>query len=267
MSAIRTSLAALLTTLLFLPPLLGQAPPKKEGGKNTASRIEKKTYEFKEAGKEIEYAQFVPSTYEKEKKTPLMVCLHGLFSNPQQIIRYKGLTDLAEKHGYVVVAPMGYNTTGWYGAKSPLNSGKTDPANLSELSEKDVMNVLGIARKEFNIDSDRIYLMGHSMGGGGTFHLALKHPDIWAGLAPIAPAIYRPAADVEKIKHIPVIVVQGAKDFLVPATGTRKWIDEMKKLDMKYEYIEDPDGDHVSIAAMNLPKIFEFFGKQKRNGK
>lgn len=267
MPAIRTTISILFTSLYFVSVLPAQAPPKKETGKSAPSRVEKKTYDFKEAGKVMEYAQFVPSTYDKEKKSPLMVCLHGLFSNPQQIIRYKGLTDLAEKHGYVLVAPMGYNTTGWYGAKSPLNSGKTDPENLSELSEKDVMNVLGIARKEFNIDPDRIFLMGHSMGGGGTIHLALKNPDIWAGLAPIAPAIYRPAADVQKIKHIPVIVVQGAKDFLVPASGTRKWIDEMKKLDMKHEYIEDPDGDHTSVAITYLPKIFEFFAKQVRNGK
>jgi len=260
----RIVLACLLTCSLH--PALAQAPPKKEAGKTTASRIEKKTYEFKDAGKEIEYAQFVPSGYDKEKKYPLMVCLHGLFSNPQQILRYKGLTDLAEKHGYVVVAPMGYSTTGWYGAKA-LVKGKNDPENIGELSEKDVMNVLGIARKDFNIDSDRIFLMGHSMGGGGTFHLAIKHPEIWAGLAPIAPAISRSATDVEKIKHIAVIVVQGAKDFLVPASGTRKWIDEMKKLEMNHEYIEDPDGDHTSIAAANLPKIFEFFGKQKRQVK
>ncbi|MSR53313.1 MAG: poly(3-hydroxybutyrate) depolymerase [Gemmataceae bacterium] len=267
MTAKRTTFVALLATILFVSPLLAQAPPKKEVAKTTASRVEKKTYDFKLAGKEMEYAQFVPSNYDKEKTFPLMVCLHGLFSNPQQIIRYKGLTDLAEKHGYVLVAPMGYNTTGWYGAKSPLGSGKTDPENLSELSEKDVMNVLGIARKEFNIDPDRIFLMGHSMGGGGTLHLAIKHPDIWAGLAPIAPAIYRPATDVAKIQHIPVIVVQGAKDFLVPASGTRKWIDEMKKLDMKHQYIEDPNGDHTNVAITYLPKIFEFFATQKRNGK
>src|SRR5437870_13672478 len=83
----------------LLPGLAAQPP----AGKSTQSRIEKKTYDFKEAGKEMEYALFVPSTYDKEKKAPLMVALHGLGSNPQQIMRYRGLTDLAEQHGYVVV--------------------------------------------------------------------------------------------------------------------------------------------------------------------
>src|SRR5262249_44159958 len=213
------------------PVAVAQAPDK---AKSTQARIEKKTYDFKDANKEMEYAQFVPSTYDKSKKYPLMLALHGLGSNPQQIMRYRGLTDEAEKHGFIVAAPMGYNSSGWYGAKGPKAGKKTVPENLSELSEKDVMNGLAIVPKEFNIDAERIYLMGHSMGGGGTWHLGLKHPDLWAGLAPIAPAVFRPAEEVEKIKHIPVILIQGDKDKLVPVAGARRWAEQMKKLGMTY---------------------------------
>lgn len=252
---------------LFLPTASAQAPAKKDTDKSTTSRIEKKTYGFKDAGKEMEYALFVPSTHDKDKKTPLIIALHGLGSNPQQIIRYRGLTDLAEKHGYIVAAPMGYNSSGWYGARALVKGKGREPENLSELSEKDVMNVLEIVKKDYKIDADRIYLMGHSMGGGGTWHLGIKYPDIWAGLAPIAPAIFRPATDVEKIKHIPVMLVQGAKDTLVRPEGARRWAEQMKKLEMKYEYIEDPVGDHISIAAANLQKIFEFFNKHKKGEK
>src|SRR5262245_57955814 len=260
----RCVVAALGFVCLFLPTVSAQAPSKKAS--RTQSRIEKKTYDFKDAGKEMEYALFVPSTYDKAKKSPLMVALHGLGSNPQQIMRYVGLTDLAEKHGYIVVAPMGYNSGGWYGASVPFKK-KMEPENLSELSEKDVMNVLEIVRKDYSIDPDRIYLMGHSMGGGGTWHLGTKYPDLWAGLAPIAPAIFRPATDVEKIKHIPVILIQGDKDNLVPVAGARRWAEQMKKLEMTYEYIEVAGGDHVTIAADNMPKILEFFNKHKRSEK
>lgn len=252
---------SLLTCTLLLacvPALFGQAPAK-----GTTARIEKKTYEFKEAKKEMEYALFVPTTYDKAKKTPLIVALHGLGGNPLQFIRSRGLTDLAEKHGYIVVAPMGYNSGGWYGATPPFKS-KDAPANLSELSEKDVMNVLEIVRKEYTIDADRMYLMGHSMGGGGTWHLGIKYPDLWAGLGPIAPAIFRPATDVEKIKHIPVILVQGDKDVLCPVATARKWVEEMKKLNMTHEYIEVAGGDHGNVVAPNFPKMFEFFNKHSR---
>lgn len=258
-------LAPAFLALLFSTGAARQ-PEKQDTKKSTQARIEKKTYEFKEAGKEMEYALFVPSTYDKDKKTPLMVALHGLGSNPQQIIRYRGLTDLAEKYGYIVVAPMGYNPRGWYGARV-LGKKDGDPPNLSELSEKDVMNVLEIVKKGYNVDPDRTYLMGHSMGGGGTFHLAIKYPDIWAALAPIAPAVFRPVSDLEKIKHIPVILVQGDMDNLVKVERVRPWAEQMKKLGMTYEYIEVAGGDHVTIAAQNLPQIFAFFDKHKRKPK
>jgi poly(3-hydroxybutyrate) depolymerase len=249
-------------------PLVAQEAGQKDKGK-TQSRIEKRTYDFKEAKKDMEYALFVPTGYDKEKKSPLIVALHGLGSNPQQIMRYRGLTDLAEKHGYIVVAPMGYNSSGWYGVKLPKfkKDNKDAPENLAELSEKDVMNVLALARKEFNIDDNRIYLMGHSMGGGGTIHIALKNPDLFAALAPIAPALFRQPDELEKIKHVPIILVQGDKDNLVKVERVRPWADMMKKLEMKYEYIEVKGGDHVSIAFTKMPDIFVFFDKHKKEGK
>lgn len=255
------SLAGLVVFALLLPPLAAEQP----AAKPSTSRIQKKTYDFKDAGKEMEYALFVPTSYAKDKKTPLVILLHGLFSNPQQIMRYRGLTDQAEKHGCIVAAPMGYNTTGGYGAQGPRGGFNSNPPNLGELSEKDVMNVLDIVRKEYTVDPDRIYLMGHSMGGGGTLHLAMKYPDVWAGLGPIAPALFSlRSADLAKIKHIPVILVQGDKDNLCPPAAARRWVEEMKKLGMTHEYVEVPGGDHISIASPNLPRMFDFFAKHAR---
>ena len=258
----RASCAAVLAVAFAVVFGPGAGAQQKKDDAKPSSRIQKKTYDFKDAGKEMEYALFVPTNYDKAKKTPLVVALHGLGSNPQQIMRYRGLTDQAEKYGYVVVAPMGYNSGGWYGAQ--FGKRKMDPENLSELSEKDVMNVLDIVRKEYTIDPDRIYLMGHSMGGGGTWHLGIKYPDIWAGLAPIAPAVFRPAADVEKARHIPVILVQGDADNLCPVATARRWVEQMKKLDMTYRYVEIAGGDHGSVAWKNMPEVFAFFDRHKR---
>jgi len=97
-------------------------------------------------------------------------------------MRYKGLTDLAEKHGYIVVAPMGYNSGGWYGASIPFKK-KVEPENLSELSEKDVMNVLEIVKKDYKIDPERIGVTGSSQGGGLTITTAAMRPEIRAAAA------------------------------------------------------------------------------------
>jgi poly(3-hydroxybutyrate) depolymerase len=324
-----------------------QQPQPKDTGKKPADRIEKKTYEFKEAGKEMEYALFVPSKYDKEKKTPLVVALHGLGGNPQQMIRSRGLVEQAEKYGYIVVAPMGYNSSGWYGSRGTGGAGLggagrgpgggaaatppgtilsrrvqenlklTDeqkkkleemqkeldanvqkllteeqnkqlkdlkntagrggagglggaadaPSNLGELSEKDVMNVLGIVLKEYNIDDKRIYLIGHSMGGGGTWHLGTKYADTWAGLAPIAPAAFGQPKDLDKLKNVPVFVVQGSSDTLVRPEGTRRWVDKLKELKLTHEYLEIEGAGHGDVVTKGMPQIFEFFEKQQKKDK
>ena len=111
-----------------------------------------------------------------------------------------------------------------------------------------------IARSEFNIDENRIYMFGHSMGGAGTYYVAEKYPDIWAGLAVAAPAPFVSEDSLEKIKHIPILVIQGDQDGLVHST--RKWVAKMKELGMQHVYIEIPGADH-SFAG-NSSKVFSF---------
>ena len=112
-----------------------------------------------------------------------------------------------------------------------LFSDPNDPPNLRELSEKDAMNVLEMVRKEFNIDNNRIYLIGHSMGGAGTLHLGVKYSSIWAALAPIAPAAFQLSPDsLKDIPKMPIIFVHGDADELVPVANTRQWVEKAKEL-------------------------------------
>ena len=240
----------------------------------TFARIQTRKYDFKEAGRPMEYELYVPSNYNNSRPTPLIVALHCLSAVAHDMIRYEHLTELAEERGYIVVAPMGYNNHGWYGSRGRAAVGgpgggasKDDPENLGELSELDVMNVLGLVRKEFNIDPNRTYLMGHSMGGGGTWYLGIKHPELWAAIAPTAPAIFSSPDDLVKLKDTPVIVVQGDDDRAVRVGTTRQWVEKMKSLGMKYEYIEVPGGDHMTVICRspeNMTKIFDFFDHARR---
>ncbi len=145
----------------------------------------------------------------------------------------------------------------------------TDPVKLHEASEKDVMTVLSMIKKEFKIDDNRTYLMGHSMGGAGTIYLGVKHASIWAAIGAEAPAT-APAGltpdtfSLEPAKKTPMIIVQGDMDTLVPVAGTRLWIDKMKELKMTYQYVEVPGGDHGSVLTSGAPDIFAFFAKHTK---
>ena len=88
---------AVLATAVFALNRPGAAAQEKKDDKKPTPKVEKKTYAFKEADKDMEYALFVPSGYDKEKKSPLVIALHGLGGNPQQFMRTRGLTEQAEK--------------------------------------------------------------------------------------------------------------------------------------------------------------------------
>lgn len=218
------------------------------------ARVRTRSYFFKEAGHNSDYKLFVSTQYQAAVPAPLVVALHPFNTAPQGIMLYQGLIELAEARGYIVVAPSGHNLRAWYGPGG-------------ELSELDVLNVLAAVRDQYAVDPKRIYLMGHSMGGGATWHFAIKYPDIWAAIAPVAPAISSSPDDVAVIKGTPVIVVQGDADRSVTVEETRRWVAKMKELGMTFEYVEIPGGDHTGIISRspdNMRRIFDFFDKARR---
>ena len=222
-------------------------------------RVQHRNYEFPGTGESIPYAVFVPSSYDSSQPAPLIVSLHGLGRSHDWLMGYHGLLDQAEANGYIVVTPLGYIRRGWYGSR------ELDDMQDAQRSEQDVMNVLQLMRDEFSVDSNRIYLWGHSMGGAGTYHIAAKYPDIFAGLGVAAPA---PEADapmnniLNNIKHLPIFVLQGDEDAAVPVERTRAWVAKMQELGMQHVYVEIPGGDHsllISQDAVNMQKFVDFF--------
>ena len=146
----------------------------------------------------------------------------------------------------------------------PGGTKETDPARVAELSEKDAMNVLEIARREFNVDDSRIYLMGHSLGGGGALHMGEKYSTIWAAVAGLAPAAFgiQWSAD-QKLKNVPLLIIVGENDRLV--TGSRQLADQLKELSFQVEYKSLPALDHGGIIGGSMPDVFKFFNQHTRS--
>ena len=243
--------------------------PRSAQPRLTASqqRILECTRRLAEANADMPYALFVPSTYDPQKPAPLVVDLYGLNITPLQQILFDGTTDFAERYGFIVLAPMGFNLSSWWGSRAgtPVATAEVKPGgdvrySTTELAEIDTMALLKSIREQYAVDGDRIYLMGHSMGGAGTYYLGGKYNDIWAGLASISGA--GGIADAERYKSLPTLIMHGAKDSIVPPATSRRAVAALQAVGAPHIYLEFPDKDHefwIRRGAAQMEKVFLFF--------
>lgn len=289
-----TCTAALLALCLGSMFALAQAPsapgpgPGRGGGGFAADpRAQVRTYHFADAGQDMQYCVFASSKVSRDKPAPLIVSLHGMGA-PPTIMCNPTAVNLAEEGGYVLVAPMGYSTTGWYGSPvirmgpgrgpgtrppgAPPAAAPAGPSDeqIQRWSEQDVMNVLAMMRNEFNVDPKRIYLTGHSMGGAGALFLGSKHADLWAAIAPVAPASFMMnntrAEILGKIRDagVPMLLITGDADEVVPPANTRLWAETLKQLGMDHVYLEQPGITHGPVITSSQKEIYDYFSRHVR---
>src|SRR6186997_1318462 len=109
------------------PGTAAQAPGRGRGPQPVDPRVQIRMHHFAETNQGIPYSLFVSSKVKKNKKAPLIVTLHGIGGNHTTMMRPKAI-DLAEAGGYILLAPMGYNPRGWYGAPAPGGRRGAPPA-------------------------------------------------------------------------------------------------------------------------------------------
>jgi len=221
-------------------------------------RVQHRSYVFEPTGETLPYAVFVPGSYRADKPAPLVVSLHGLGRTYDWLMGYEGFLDYAEEYGFIVVTPLGYVRRGWFGSRA------TENPMHAERSEADVMNVIARVKDEFSVDEERTYLWGHSMGGAGTYHIAVNNPGMFAALAVAAPAPHPQQSPtmLSEIRDTPILVIQGTEDELVSVEMTRHWVAAMRSIGMPHVYVELEGADHTNFIARdraNMRKVMNFF--------
>ncbi len=211
------------------------------------------------------YGIYVPKNYDAAKKYPLVITLHGAGSNHRLALRRvfgksnaNGENDVEATRyfpewgdiDFIVATPYARGTAGYQG-----------------IPEQDVYDVLADVKKRFNIDEDRTYLTGLSMGGGGTLWIGMTRPDIWAAIVPVCPA---PPAGTDLLManalNLPSHFHHGDKDQAVPVTVSREWTQKLKEMGAHVEYTEYPGVNHNSWEnAYADEAVFTWFSKFKRN--
>ncbi|HXG67599.1 MAG TPA: hypothetical protein VNO70_21025 [Blastocatellia bacterium] len=205
-------------------------------------------------GKLVPYRLYIPTAYDKSKAYPLIVLLHGAGGDENNFFdRYNGVwPKTAEERGYIIVAVNGRGPVSGYAKENG--------------AEQDVLDVLALVEKHYSIDPARVYLGGHSMGAAGTWRIGLEYRDRFAALAPIAGTRPTPAleAALKSGRKVPLIIVAGVKDALVPVAGCREVAEKAKALGYDVKYLEYPDGDHISVAITSVKDIFDWFDAHRK---
>ncbi|MFC1737153.1 prolyl oligopeptidase family serine peptidase [Candidatus Hydrogenedentota bacterium] len=132
-------------------------------------------------GDQFSYRLFLPSTYDDTKPFPLIMGLHGGGGDETSYFEWKGNPDriqtFAEDRGYIVVCPAA-------------------PRKRKELSVEVPLEVVRRIRKQRNIDPDRIYITGFSMGGFTTYLVVAREPEVFAAAFGI---VWPPVTDTDAI--------------------------------------------------------------------
>jgi predicted peptidase len=205
-----------------------------------------------------QYQVFLPEDWSASKKWPIILFLHraGERGSDGLIRTHVGMGTAVRKDrtrfAAIIVMPQ-CKTNSWW----------SEPA-MEELA----LATLAAASKEFKGDPKRTYLTGLSMGGYGTWAIAVQNPNKFAAVAPICGGIVLPEhlrqqhpemekiayaddpksyADVAaKIGKTPVWIFHGGDDPVVPVDGSRKLNEAIKAAGGNVHYTEYPGVGHNS---------------------
>jgi len=131
------------------------------------------------------YALYVPKSYDPKKAYPLLVSLHGATSN--HLLNRRRVFGLGNRPGESDYEAIRNEDVTFpdvdFIVLSPYGRGEV--AGYNGIAEGDVLRAMDDVERAYNVDKDRVYLTGLSMGGGGTWHLGLRYPDRFAAIAPV----------------------------------------------------------------------------------
>jgi predicted esterase len=214
----------------------------------------------------------VPKSYRPDRPTGLIVYLHGggnttTRTAPHYIMDFPDegeeddtyqMGDVFEGTGMIAVGPS-----------APWDEDSSYRWCLQE-SDEYLADVIAECKNRFNIDADRVFLFGHSMGGFGAYHHILRQPDRFAGV--IVNAGSWSLAYLPAMRGTPLCIVQGVHDA---RPGERwhytdveyaRWTEKLlEHYDLDHTYFEH-DGEHsLSFGKKYIARYFESARKVRRD--
>jgi len=198
------------------------------------------------------YLLFLPEDYgQEEKDWPLMLFLHGAGERGSDLQKVKvhGPPKIVEKQEdfpFIVVSPQ-CPEGDWWDEKLDV-----------------LTNLLDDIVARYDVDTDRIYLTGLSMGGYGTWALASKYPERFAAIVPICGGGKRFMA--YRLKDMPVWAFHGAKDSVVPLEESEEMVEAINDRGGNAKLTVYPDAGHDSwTKSYDNQELYDWLLEHRRS--
>jgi predicted peptidase len=206
----------------------------------------------------ISYLLYLPSGYgqDPQQQWPLVLYLHGSDvwgNNPEDLVA-SGLPRLLTStldFPAIVLSPQIPEDTVWWDAQLDEASALLDHVQLN-----------------YAVDAERIYLTGLSAGGFGAWAMAVRYPQRFAALAPIAGFWDSERDTVPRnicgIKNMPIWVFHGEQDDIVPPKKAQLMVNALKQCGVEVHFTLYPDADHRGSfkRAYDDPELYTWMFKQ-----
>ncbi len=259
-----------------------EAAPEEETDQNEAASAERTEVSAEElyakgSNDVLVYRLFTPET--EEEKVPLILYLHGAGAIGDDNITHITTKDAAsfvteemqELHPCYVLAPQlpeRYTAAG----ESPTDEQSAKGWTDEEVQEALMETIEEIAGTNGNVDMDRIYITGHSMGALGVWGMIAAYPDVFAAAVPIS-GLWD--GSVDDLVDLPIWIFHGEKDEVVPVDRETMLRDRLEELggnvrmtiytdeDFAAAGVTDPHG--ANVPTYSDQEMFDWMFDQKRN--
>lgn len=203
---------------------------------------------------------FFPPNYDPSKQWPTVIDLHGRHGGNPPYHRWPWShwdihSSLADETGVIAVCPFGRGDHSYRG-----------------LGMEDVLRCIEMAKTQFPVDEDRLYLTGFSMGGYGSWHVGSRYPQLFAAVGVMSGGSDYHAkmtgeqienmtpkerfrherrstfAQAEQLLTTPLVAIHGELDSAVPVAGGRYGINLLQRWGYDVRYHELPGAGHVATV-------------------
>ena len=250
----------LLVTLFFGIELLGQT--LSHGRISAQTQLLAKKFEARSftssKGETLNYRFQKPLNYDPQVAYPLVVDLHGGAGwGTDNIRQLDGVDHMVasdetrKKYPAFIFIPQIPAGTSWGG--------------IAGLIPKDslVFEAITALEREYKIDTNRRYVLGHSLGGYGSWYFVSTRPEMFAAAIPFSGEGDPKLAS--KTVGVPIWAFHGALDKNVPVSGSRDMIAAIKKAGGNPRYTEFPNTGHgIWEEAENTPGLMDWLFQQKK---